>query len=369
MKLLVCCVPYDSGRSGVSVYIDQVVRALAAHGHELTLVTEHSAREHFADYAQISLPALCENAVLSMLYCLFVLPWRIRRGRYDRLLILAATRRMVAWSPCPVLAVAHDLAIYHVRNKYDPLRSFYLKVCLPYFVRRAWRVIAISRATREDLIRHWRIAAEKIRVNHNGLSLPQEHRDGWAAAQGLASGSYILYVSRIEHPGKNHINLIRAYEQLAPELLARYRLVIIGADWSGADLVHAAARQSPAAAGILFAGYVAAEDMQDAYRHAACYVFPSRFEGFGLSLIEAMHYGLPCAAANTSSLKEIGEGAALLFDPEDPAAIAAAITTLLTDKAVRERCRQDGFARAARFTWEKHARNLADDGGDSVAEA
>ncbi|HQL08894.1 MAG TPA: glycosyltransferase family 1 protein [Lentisphaeria bacterium] len=368
MKLLVCCVPYDSGHSGVSVYIDHVVRALAAQGHDLTLITEHSSRKHFADYAQVSLPALCDNAVLSMLYCLFVLPWRIVRGRYDRLLMLAATRRMVAWSPCPVVAVAHDLAIYHVQGKYDPVRTFYIKVCLPFFVRRAWRVVAISRATREDLIRHWRVPVDKIRVNHNGLSLPQKHRDGWSAALGLAPGRYILYVSRIEHPGKNHINLIKAYEQLAPELIERYQLVIVGADWSGAEAVHDYARQSPVALGILFAGYIAVEDMADAYRHAACYVFPSRFEGFGLSLIEAMHYGLPCAAANASSLKEIGEGAALLFDPEEPAAIAEAITALLTDDAVRERCRQDGFARAAQFTWEKHARHLVGDGGEVVAE-
>lgn len=362
MKLLVCCVPYDSGRSGVSVYMDQVVRSLAAQGHELTLITERSASRHFADYPQLGLPGCCEHAVLSMLYCLFVLPWRLPRGRFERLLILAGTRRMVAWSPCPTVAVAHDLAIYHVVGKYDPFRTFYLKRLLPFFVRRAQRVVAISQATADDLRAHWRIPAAKIRVNYNGLALPATARAGWSAALGLTAGGYILYVSRIEHPGKNHLNLIKAYERLAPELSARYQLVIVGADWSGAELVHAYARQSPAALGILFAGYIAPEDLADAYRHAACYVFPSRFEGFGLSLIEAMHYGVPCAAANTSSLKEIGEGAALLFDPEQPAEIAAAITTLLTDNAVRERCRQDGLARAAQFSWEKHARRLLEDG-------
>jgi glycosyltransferase involved in cell wall biosynthesis len=365
MKLLVCCVPYDFGRSGVSVYMDQVVGALAAEGHELTLITEHSAYGRFADYAQISLPACCEHAILSMLYCLFVLPWRIKRGAYDRLLMLAATRRMLAWSPCPVLAVAHDLAIYHVPGKYDLLRTFYLKVCLPFFVRRAWRVVAISRSTGADLIDHWRIAASKLRINHNGLSLSAKHREGWSLALGLAPGSYILYVSRIEHPGKNHLNLIKAYERLAPELSQRYRLVIVGTDWSGAEVVHDYAEKSPLRQNILFTGFIAAEDMQDAYCHAACYVFPSRFEGFGLSLIEAMHYGVPCAAANSSSLKEIGEGAALFFDPEDPEAIAEAISALLSDDRVREECRQKGYERAKQFSWEKHARELASDGGQT----
>ena len=87
-------------------------------------------------------------------------------------------------------------------------------------------------------------------------------------------------------------------------------------------------------------------------------MFPSLFEGFGLSLIEAMHYGTPCACSETSSLGELGQGAALLFDPEDPAAIADALVRLLSDPGLREKLKEAEHRRAAEFTWAKHVERI-----------
>ena len=111
-------------------------------------------------------------------------------------------------------------------------------------------------------------------------------------------------------------------------------------------------------AGIILTGFLANEDLEEAYRGSAAYVFPSLFEGFGLSLIEAMHFGTPCACSETSSLGEIGRGAALLFDPEDPAAIADAMRRLLTDSALREELKEAGRVRSAEFTWTKHVERI-----------
>ncbi len=362
MRILVSCVPFDGGKSGISVYMREVVRALHAAGHQLTLLVEPGAAEFFPGMQTVELPKWTRRPLFSMIWHLLMLPWRIRWRDFDFCVIAAANRRTFCRYPIFTVAVVHDLAQYHVPGKYDPLRTFYLKTVLPFFVRRAQSVLAISRSTAQDLERFWRVPKEKIAIAYNGLALAQPTAESghWRERHGLKDARYILYISRIESPGKNHLNLLKAWELLPPELTRDCRLVLAGADWHGAEEVHAWHRQSPRRDEILFTGFVASGDLPEAYEHAAGYVFPSHFEGFGLSLIEAMHYGVPCACSNNSSLGEIGMGAALLFDPADPAAIAAALRTLLTEPARCEELVAAGRKRSAEFSWEGHVARMVE---------
>ena len=363
MRILVSCIPFDRGRSGISVYIRHVVSELARAGHELTLVIEPEAAEEpaFSGFPRIVAPRWTKRPALSMLWHLFILPRRIRPRDYDMAILCAANRRALRRYPVFTVAVVHDLSQYHVPTKYDRFRMFYIKHLLPHFVRKAQAVAAISRSTAADLERFWKIPRGRLHVIYNGLSV-REERDRadlapWLAGHGI-DRPYILYISRLEHPGKNHVNLIRAYGMLPRELAERFELVLPGAEWSGSEAVFAAAAASPYAGNIRLTGFVDAELLPELYRHAACYVFPSFFEGFGLSLIEAMHYGVPCACSNCSSLGELGEGAALLFDPEQPAGIAAALEKLLVSEETRAELRAAGLKRAAEFSWEKTAAEL-----------
>ena len=357
MKILLSCVPFDGGRSGISVYLKHLVAALAAQGQQLTLILEADAVSFFPGYPRIVLPRCCRNALVSMLYHLFVLPFRIRFREFDMMILGAANRRALCRYPIFTAAVVHDLSQYHVPTKYDPFRMFYIKHLLPHFVRKAQSVTAISRSTAKDLRDFWHVPDDKISVIPDGLSLSTENaRDAgeWLREHGIGR-PFILYLSRLEHPGKNHVNLIRAYDRLPPELADRYDLVLPGAAWNGAEAVFRAARESPRADHIHFPGFVASELLISLYEKAACYCFPSFFEGFGLSLIEAMHCGVPCACSDCSSLREIGEGAALLFDPADPEDIARALTQLLESGECREKLRKAGAERAALYTWENAA--------------
>ena len=147
---------------------------------------------------------------------------------------------------------------------------------------------------------------------------------------------------------------------LPPELTERFKLVLGGADWSGAGAIRALAKSSPLSKNILLPGFIPEEDMDEAYRSAAAYVFPSLFEGFGLSLIEAMHYGIPCACSDCSSLVELGRGAALLFDPLDTDAIAEAMRRILCEPELCAGLTAIGRKRAADVTWEKHVNRILD---------
>ena len=153
------------------------------------------------------------------------------------------------------------------------------------------------------------------------------------------------------------MRLIEAYGRLPRALAEKHPLVLAGADWKDAEAVHAAAAASPHADRIRFTGFV--EDAEPLWREAGFYVFPSLFEGFGLSLAEAMARGVPCACSENGSLGEIAGDAALTFDPLDAGAIAAALEALLAeDPAARAARIERGRRRAALFSWPDHARGI-----------
>ncbi len=359
MKILFGAIPFDHGRSGISVYMRNALRALKEAGHEVTVVTEPEAVQDFADFPQITAPGWTRRPVLSMLWHLFILPFKIGKKRFDFFYLAAANRRAIAFRVVPTAAVVHDLAAHRVPGKYDGFRTLYQKKVLPFFIRRAEFPVAISEATADDMVSFLKIPRDKITVSWDGLPERTAKPAGTVLQRyGLEKGGYLLYISRLEHPAKNQYTLIEAYEKLPPELTARYRLVLGGADWHGAEIIRARAAASPLADRILLAGFVADEDLEDLYRGAAAYVFPSLFEGFGLSLIEAMDLGIPCACSDCSSLAELGRGAALLFDPKDPDAIADALKRLLESPELRAELIAAGHRRAAQFTWKNHVERI-----------
>ena len=394
MKLLVSCIPYDRGKSGISVYVREVVRALSEQGHELTLLCEPQARKEESEKFKVESEKLESTAtailhsplytlhspVLSMLWHLFVLPLWIRRHRreFDGFVICAANRRVCAWYPLMTVATVHDLANFHIPGKYSRTRMFYLAHVLPFFAKRAQRLVAVSEATKIDMVKYWHCREEDVTVLYNGLSkesskfkVESEKLKGESKKYGGESPggqlstlnfklSTILFISRIEHPGKNHVRLIEAYGKLPREMAEAHPLVIAGADWKDAEVVHEAARKSPHADLIRFTGFVDAADMPRLWSEAGFYVFPSLFEGFGLSLVEAMGRGIPCACSNNGSLGEIAGDVAITFDPYDVDSIAEALKNLLGEsREAREARVARGREWIKRFSWEDHARGIA----------
>ena len=414
MRLLVSCIPYDGGKSGISTYVREVVKSLAEQGHELTLLREPEAcgeaslkfkveslklkvesekcggerpggqlptlNFELSTFNSVSAPRWTRRAVFSMLWHLFVLPFWIRRHRsdFDGFVICAANRRVCAWYPIETTATVHDLANFHIPGKYSRSRMFYLAHVLPFFAKRAQHLVAVSGATKADMVKYWHCREEDVTVLYNGLSkesskfkvesekLKCESKKYVGESPGgqLSTLNFklstILYISRIEHPGKNHVRLIEAYGKLPREMAEAHPLVIAGADWKDAEVVHEAARNSPHADLIRFTGFVDAADMPRLWAEAGFYVFPSLFEGFGLSLIEAMDRGIPCACSNNGSLGEIAGDVAITFDPYDVDSIASALKNLLNEP---QEARVDRVSRGRewikRFSWEDHARGIA----------
>ena len=189
MKLLVSCIPYDSGKSGISVYVREVVRELCRQGHELTLLCEPPARAEAecevesvkckVEYA----PRWTRRPVLSMLWHLLLLPFWIRRRRreFDGFVVCAANRRVCAWYPLQTTATVHDLANFHVPGKYSRLRMFYLAHVLPHFAKKAQRLVAVSGATKADMVKFWKCREGDVTVLYNGLPGRGTEDDGQQA--------------------------------------------------------------------------------------------------------------------------------------------------------------------------------------------
>ena len=350
MKILLSAIPFDNGKSGISVYIKEVVKALESAGCDLTLIVEDDGAKEFERFELIRIKK--RNALFSMLYSLFILPWRIDWRKYDLCIMLAANRRVFCRYPIFTIAVVHDLSQYHVPVKYDKFRMFYIKKVLPHYVRKVQSIVAISQSTKSDLIKYWHVPEEKINVVYNGFTPPEKVE--------VEKKKQILYISRIEHPGKNHLNLLKAFELLPENLRKEYTLVMPGAAWNGAETVFEYAKNSPCTDSFKFTGFVDFAKIPELYAESAMYIFPSHFEGFGLSLLEAMHAGVPCACSNNSSLGELGKDAAELFDPASPEDIALSMEKILSDTDYQQELSCKGREKAAKFSWQNTANGLLD---------
>ena len=232
--------------------------------------------------------------------------------------------------PCPAVVTVHDLSFERYPRLMPLRRRAIFKVVVPRAARTAAAVLAVSGRTRDDLVDLYGVAPERITVAPHGVDPAFGPGDG-------AAGAYLLFVGAIE-TRKNPLDAVEAAsavglplvvagpirdERLAAELRRR-----------GADV----------------RGYVPAAQLAELYRGAACLVFPSHYEGFGLPVLEAMACGTPVVAYPDAALREVAGDAAVFGEP---GGLAEAIRRALAD---RERLVALGLERARRFTWEETAR-------------
>jgi glycosyltransferase involved in cell wall biosynthesis len=357
----------DGGRSGIGRYVSQLVRTLPEAGPEdrFEIMVHASERGAFVEPEAgvdiLEFPGTMSRPISDVAWHQIGLPLVAAWRRFDVLFLPAGNRRLPAWCPCPTVGTVHDFSSLHVPGKYDSSRMTYIRRVLPALMRRLDHVITPSESSRRDVIDTAGVPPEKVTVTPLGVDLDRFHpmdplETGPRLAAGLGiSQPFILYVSRIEHPGKNHVRLIRAFSRLKVRTGLPHLLVLAGPDWFRSEAVHREAASSPVCRDIRFAGHVSANELTDLYAAADAFVFPSLYEGFGLPVLEAMACGTPVACADTSSLPEVAGDAAVLFHPEDEDSMADAIESILGDPARRAALVAAGMARAREYTWERTA--------------
>ncbi len=255
-------------------------------------------------------------------------------------------------SPIPFAFTIHDLVHLRVPEESSALRRFYYRAVVRPATRKAWRILTVSEYSRADILAWSGLPPDKVQVVGNGVSPVFVPATGGRPQR----QPYLLHVGR-RAGHKNIANLLRAFA--ASRSASQLRLVFTGAP--DAVTLAAAARAGVAPDRISFAGPVSDDSLLRLYQHSIALVFPSLHEGFGLPIVEAMATGTPVITSDTSSMPEVaGEGNALLADPRDPHALAAAMDRVVEDESLWQTLSARGLARARDFDWDTVSRRVAE---------
>jgi glycosyltransferase involved in cell wall biosynthesis len=337
---------------GTEIYLRNLLRALAA----VDLTNEYyvfTNAETGGDLSQsgrmrvLTQEVRATNRPMRLVWEQTKLPMQARRLGLDCLLNPGFTAPIV--TACPNVTVFHDLQ--HKRHPeyfrwFDlPAWNFFLWAA----VRRSQVLIAVSEATKADLMRYYGLPASRIRVVHHGVE-----DMFFDIGRRRAGTEPILLCTSTSHPHKNLDRLIRAFERFRSER-NDFRLIITGVRGFAAQELEKLASD-----GVEMTGWIPRAELYDLFRRAHAFVYPTTFEGFGLPVIEAMAAGIPLVCSDIEPLRTLARGAALRFDPADTDGLVQALERIVSDQELRERLTRAGRERAATFTWEQCARDTLD---------
>jgi glycosyltransferase involved in cell wall biosynthesis len=251
----------------------------------------------------------------------------------------------------------HDVIPLVLPWAFSRRHRWVLAAALGRIRKQADMVIVPSNAVAKDVVQYLQVERERITVIPMGCDprfYPSEEPVRVAAMRrryGVPE-RYILFVGTLE-PRKNVTTLLQAFGRVAAEQPQDGLHLVItgGSGWGGEDYMGLVADLGLHHL-VRFTGFVDDAHLPDLYRNALLFVYPSLYEGFGLPVLEAMACGIPVITSNRSSLPEVAGDAALLVDPTQPEALAAAMSGLLHDGSWRQELRAKGLARSAAFTWE-----------------
>jgi len=362
---------------GIGTYIRSLLHALAAidSSDEYILLALPEDGRTFADLPPNFKTTLYRRTDSYFLNH-FGFPWLLRRLRPD--LVHIPLNQVPLFMGEPYVVTIHDMASLLFQTG-SGLRLSLRRFLLRRGLLRAKRIIAVSEATRRDVRDTLNIPEDRIRMVYNAPNpelrqpphagdAPEANSEGERLARARTLERYqihypfLLYAGNIR-PQKNIPRLVEAFA-VVREQLSRHpvyhelHLIIIGDEISRYPSVRRAVIQARVEKVVRFLGFVPFETLRIFFEHAAVFVFPSLYEGFGLPPLEAMACGTPVVTSNVSSLPEVVGDAALLVNPENVFEIARGIQDVLLDEDLRHRLIGRGKVQAARYSWERTAREV-----------
>jgi glycosyltransferase involved in cell wall biosynthesis len=356
---LIFLVPGATG--GMEIYARELIPELVAAAPEIrftAFVNREAAAAADGPWGelipQVTVPVNAGNRVEWVRGEQLLLPRLAAGAGVDLLHSLASTAP--TWGRFRRVVTIHDLSYRVVPEAHLGLLGLGMRVLVPLAAHRSHRVIVDAASTRDELERVLRVSPAKVDVVPLGLGagprVAPMPADTLRARLGAGDRPIVLCVAA-KRPHKNLMRLVAALALIPAE--RRPMLVLPGYTTTHQDELRRRAVGLGVEADVRLLGWVAADELEGLYAVAACFVFPSLNEGFGLPVLEAMARGLPVACSGRGSLAEVAGEAALRFDPESEPAIAAAIERLLEDPAEAERLRAAGLERVMQFSWAKTA--------------
>jgi glycosyltransferase involved in cell wall biosynthesis len=330
---------------GIGTYLSHLLSGLAWHDEfELTVVIrpEHVGRVAALAPEARTLPVSARGYGIGEHIALPAALWR------ERLDLVHVPHYVVPrLIPRPIVVTVHGRSVQAL---------LYLRFMLRSALRRARRVITVSRTSRRDLINLFGADPDRVDVVQNGVDErlaerpPAERLD--EVKQRLGLRPPLVLVVANDKPHKNLDVVLRAFHLACRERSLPGQLVLVGGVGRDHRLTQRA-RQLGLDGRVCGLGRVSHGDLHALYHLSSVLLHPARYEGFGLPVLEAMRCGLPVVTSNIGAMRDLGEGAARLVNPLDVAEVAAALERVLVDDSLRRRMIEAGNRRAEALTWER----------------
>jgi glycosyltransferase involved in cell wall biosynthesis len=343
---------------GTEIYLRSLLAALAEIDSENQYVV-FTNRETGNDLVPVGTNFKCEQVSIRasfrparILWEQTGLPLAVTRQHLDVLFNPGFTSPILC--PCSSVTVFHDLQ--HKRRP-ELFRWFDLpfwRIFLYASAHRSTHLLAISEVTRDDLLRFYKIAPEKITVTPLGVDpvffdISRRRR---------MADPYILTVSTL-HPHKNVDGLMRAFAEFR-KTRPEFRLIVVGLRGFYTAALEKLRTSLGLSEAVRFTGWIPRAELYDLFMGATAFIYPSTFEGFGLPVLEALAAGVPTACSRIQPLSNMAGSAALQFDPGDPSTILDAMVRITSDDELRTRLSAEGPIRAKEFSWAKTAQLTMD---------
>ncbi len=362
MHIMIQAADLDASRvDGTRVYLSELLKRFGTLAPEDRFTLVHKGMYN-PELAPPPLPNYTDLAVPGKrLWMQTAFAKELYRLRPDRVFIPLQAVPIATPAGAEIVCVVHDLAFKHFPKTFPSGARAKLNLLLGLMARKATKIIAVSEATKFDLIRYFPdIPNSRIRVIHHGVDHGRYSRvvtdtemADVLSKYGLERESYILYVGAIQ-PRKNLVRLVAAFET-AKEVHPDMKLVIVGEKAWLSDGIVDRMRRSRYHGDIILTGKVPFAELPAWYQGARLFAFPSLYEGFGLPILEAFAAGTPVLTGSLSSLPEVGGDAALYVDPHIEGDIARKLLILWEDAKLRDLLRERGQERVKLFSWDRCA--------------
>lgn len=269
------------------------------------------------------------------------------------------------FSPVPTAISVMDLSFIHYPELFKKSDLYQLKNWTAYSAKKAKKIFTISKASKDDIIRAYKVPEDKVIVTYPGIKQILNIRNETSNMNEIRNkygieGEYILFVGTLQ-PRKNISKLVQAFSEIIKnkekhKIEKNLQLVIVGKKgWLYEEIIQSP-KKFHVEDYVNFLEYVPENDLVLLYQNAVCFVLPSLYEGFGLPVLEAMKNGCPVVTSNISSLPEAGGDAAIYFDPNNLEDMVAKINMVIDDEKLRTELKSKGYKQIKKFSWEETAK-------------
>ena len=352
MKIVIAAWHIRDFNVGLSRYCRNFIDALgnidSGHHYEILIpITDHHLpRLPNIKYRVVQFP-LFKRRLWEQVAPLMVGPYDILHFPYDS---------SVLWKRGKFIVTIHDikpLLFPELRNTRN-MNHLIQRLLVPEWECQADQIVTISQSSKNDLIQRLNIPQDRISVIPQGVDIKRFRPLSMNRQREENDRPFLLTVCGND-PSKNPEAYLQAFVRLPRSIRDMHDLVLAGDLENRRDL-RQMVKELDLESQAKFLGIVSDDQLVDLYRRAAVFVFPSKYEGFGLPVLEAMASGCPVLCSNTSSLPEVAGESGLLFDPENWSELAALMERVLSDHSLREQMKKSGIERAEQFSWERTAR-------------